>query len=83
VQERRTGADSLATEPPNATERIIQLLESVNPTAVNNDDGKPGEFLAELCREAASRLRKQSELINTCGCTGTCMSRGCNCERRG
>src|SRR5258705_4634 len=25
------------------TERLIQLLETVNPTAVNNDDGKPGE----------------------------------------
>jgi hypothetical protein len=63
------------------TERLIQLLETVNPTAVNNDTGKPGEFLAELCREAAERLRKQFELINT-SCTGACMSRGCNCERR-
>jgi hypothetical protein len=25
------------------TERLIQLLETVNPTAVNNADGKPGE----------------------------------------
>jgi hypothetical protein len=24
---------------------------------VNNDDGKPGEFLSELCKEAADRLR--------------------------
>jgi hypothetical protein len=34
---------------PRRTERIIQLLETVNATAVNNDDGKPGEFLAEPC----------------------------------
>lgn len=38
------------------TERLIQLLENVNATAVNNDDGKPGELLAELCKEAADRL---------------------------
>jgi hypothetical protein len=30
----------------------MQLLESVDATAVNNDDGKPGEFLTEPCREA-------------------------------
>src|SRR4029077_6114863 len=42
------------------TERLIQLLETVHPTAVNNDDGRPGEFLAELCRESAER-----PLINT------------------
>ncbi len=41
-----------------STERLIQLLETVNPTAVNNDDGKPGEFLAELCNEVAGRLRE-------------------------
>jgi hypothetical protein len=40
------------------TERLIQLLETVNPIAVNNDDGKPGEYLAELCKEAADRLRQ-------------------------
>ena len=34
------------------TERLLQLLETVNATAVNNDDGKPGEFLAELCKKA-------------------------------
>jgi hypothetical protein len=39
------------------TERLIQLLETVNRTAVNSDDGKPGEFLTELCKEAANRLR--------------------------
>jgi|KBSMisStandDraft_5_1062788.scaffolds.fasta_scaffold75713_2 hypothetical protein len=33
-----------------ATERLIQLLESVNSTAINNDIGKSGEFLAELSR---------------------------------
>jgi hypothetical protein len=37
------------------TERLIQLLETVNPTAVNNDDDKPAAFLAELCRESAER----------------------------
>ena len=41
------------------TERIIELLETVNRTAVNNDHGKPGEFLAELCREAADRPAHQ------------------------
>ena len=30
----------------------------LNTTAVNNDDGKPGEFLAEPCREAGGRLRE-------------------------
>lgn len=40
-----------------STERLICLLESVNADAVNNDGGKPGEFLAEVCREAARRLR--------------------------
>ncbi len=29
---------------PRRTGRIIQLLGTVNATAVNNDDGKPGEF---------------------------------------
>jgi len=43
---------------PRTTERIIQLLETANATAVNNDDGEPGEFLAELCKEAADRLRE-------------------------
>jgi hypothetical protein len=28
---------------------------------VNNDDGKPGKFLAEPCREAGGRLRELSE----------------------
>jgi hypothetical protein len=67
------------------TERLIQLLETVNPTAVNNDDGKPGEFLAKLCKklckESADRLRKQMDLTNT-SCTGARLSRGCNCGRR-
>lgn len=40
------------------TKRLIELLETVNATAVDNDHGKPGEFLAELCRESASRLRE-------------------------
>jgi len=39
------------------TERLIDLLETVNATAIDNDGGKPGEFLAALCREAAQRLR--------------------------
>jgi hypothetical protein len=41
------------------TERLIQFLETVNATAVNNDDGKPGEFLAELCRESSEPLWKR------------------------
>jgi len=41
------------------TERLIQLLETVNPIAVNNDDSKPGESLAELCRESAERRAHQ------------------------
>lgn len=41
-----------------STERLIQLLETVNAEAVNNDGGKPGEFLAGVCREAAVRLRE-------------------------
>jgi hypothetical protein len=32
------------------TERLIQVLETVNATALNNDEGKPGEFLVELSR---------------------------------
>ena len=43
---------------PRTTERLIQLLETANATTVNNDDCKPGEFLAELCKEAADRLRE-------------------------
>lgn len=39
------------------TERLIQLLDSINATAINNDGGDPGEFIAALCREAAQRLR--------------------------
>jgi hypothetical protein len=39
------------------TERLIQFLETVNATAVNNNGGKPAEFLAEPCKEAADRLR--------------------------
>jgi hypothetical protein len=37
---------------------LTQLLGTVNATTVNNDDGKPGEFLAELCNEAADRPRQ-------------------------
>ncbi len=66
------------------TERLIQRLETVNPTAVNRDDGKPGEFRAELCREAAERLRLQYTAMNQIVplCTGACLSRGCKCGRR-
>ena len=39
------------------TKRLIQLVETLNAIAVNNDDGKPGKFLAELCKKAADRLR--------------------------
>jgi len=48
-------------------ERLIQLLETVNPIAVNNDDGKPGEFLAELCREVR---RAASSSTHHCGSAG-------------
>jgi hypothetical protein len=43
---------------PRSTERLIELLLTENPTAVNNDDGKPGGFLAKLCNGAADRLRE-------------------------
>ena len=39
------------------TERLIQLLETVNPI------GKPGEFLAELCRESAERPAHQNTIV--------------------
>lgn len=39
------------------TERLICLLESINAEAINNDGGKPGEFVAEVCRESAAMLR--------------------------
>jgi hypothetical protein len=45
------------------TARLIQLLETVNPIAINNDDGKPGEFLAELCRESADRPAHQHTIV--------------------
>jgi hypothetical protein len=45
------------------TERLIQLLETVNPTAVNNDDGKPGEFFAKLCRESAEGPVHQHTIV--------------------
>ena len=44
---------------PRTTERIIQLLETANANAVNNDDGEPGEFLAELCNEFLAELCKE------------------------
>jgi hypothetical protein len=45
------------TTTPRSRERIIQILETVNATAIDNDGGKPGEFLADICREAAAELR--------------------------
>lgn len=47
-----------------STERLICLLESVNGTAINNDveAGRGvGDHIAELCREAAARLREHEE----------------------
>jgi hypothetical protein len=38
-------------------ERLIQILTSVNATAIDNDGGKPGKHLAEVCRQAAERIR--------------------------
>jgi hypothetical protein len=32
-------------------------METINATALNNDDGKPGDFLAELRKQAADRVR--------------------------
>jgi hypothetical protein len=64
---------------PRTTERLIQLLETVNAPvetvnapAVNNDDGKPGEFLAELCKEAADRLRELSAPLTVLWAGGFC-----------
>jgi hypothetical protein len=45
------------------TKRLIQLLETVNQSAVNNDDSKPGEFLAELCGESAERPAHQHTIV--------------------
>lgn len=39
-------------------ERLIQILGSVNGTAIDNDDGKPGEYIASICHQAARRLRE-------------------------
>jgi transposase len=39
-------------------ERLIQILTTVNATAIDNDGGKPGKHLAEVCRQAASRLQQ-------------------------
>jgi len=46
------------------TERLAQILASVNATAIDNDDGKPGETLAAVCHEAADRLRYLDRRIN-------------------
>ena len=43
-------------------ERLIELLETINATAVNNDDGKPGEFLAKLCGGGRSPPRPHDPL---------------------
>jgi hypothetical protein len=40
---------------PRSTERYTEQLLTVKPTTVNNHDGKPGEFLAKLCKGAADR----------------------------
>ena len=45
---------------PRTTERIIEFLEAVNTTAANNHDGKPGEFLAELCKVKRQRIASAS-----------------------
>lgn len=39
------------------TDRLIQVLSSVNSEAIDADGGKPGEYLARHCREAADQLR--------------------------
>jgi hypothetical protein len=64
--------------------RFGPIAELVTVNAIDNDDGKPGEFLAELCREAGDRLRLQYTMINQVvpPCTGACLSRGCNFGRR-
>jgi hypothetical protein len=45
------------------TERLIQILQTVNPTAIDNDGGRPGEFLAEVCHQAACHLRSYQALV--------------------
>jgi hypothetical protein len=48
------------------TERLIQLPETVNPTAVNNYDGKPG-----VPRRAVPRVRRAaSSSTHHCGSAG-------------
>jgi hypothetical protein len=51
-------------ESLRSTERLIGLLASVNATAIDNDSGKPGDFLAGLCHEAAERLRELDHLVD-------------------
>lgn len=38
-------------------ERLIQVLASVNGTAIDNDSGRAGERLANVCHQAAERLK--------------------------
>lgn len=41
-----------------STERLITILSSVNCTAIDNDRGRPGAYLADACHAAAKRLRE-------------------------
>lgn len=53
-------------------ERLINILSTVNATAVDNDGGRPGPHLAAVCRQAADviSLQKQ-ELTRLRGILGT------------
>jgi hypothetical protein len=54
----KSGVSDLFSDPPLATngaadahtERLIDLLQTVNPSAVNNDNGEPGEFWLTCAR---------------------------------
>ena len=40
------------------TDRLITILASVNCTAIDNDRGRPGAYLADACHAAAKRLKE-------------------------
>jgi len=40
------------------TDRLITVLNSVNCTAIDNDEGRPGAYLAKVCHAAAERLKE-------------------------
>jgi len=47
------------TTQPRSIQRLGDLLKSVNSTAIDNDPNQsPGEFVQQLCQEAAARLEE-------------------------